>query len=112
MLTTEPGSGIPIEDSLIKYHDDYSAEFTELLNDAKITTILEKYGFSDPHNIKIQSANETNTWYLITFYSNEQHTLVEFGNDVCLLLPELLSDHLDCAILFIYRPSVSGIHKN
>ncbi len=111
MLSQEVETGISMDISSIKYHDDYSNSFTNLLGSSKITAVLEKYGFPDYKNIEISSANDTNTIYTVTFFSNEQKTIVSFGNEVCALLQELILHEYNCVIEYIHLPTVNAINK-
>lgn len=111
MLSTEVETGVSMDASSIKYHDDYSNTFCELLDDDRIAAILKKYGFSDCDNIEIASANDTNTMYTVTFFSNEQETIVALGAEVCELLPSLLFDEYNCVIKYVHIPTVDSIKK-
>ena len=111
MLSTEVETGISMDTSSIKYHDDYSNTFCELLDDERIVAILKKYGFSDCTNIEIASANDTNTMYTVTFFSDEQETIVALGAEVCKLLPKLISDEFNCEIKYVHMPIVDAIKK-
>lgn len=111
MLSTEVETGISMDASSIKYHDDYSNTFRELLDDDRIAAILKKYGFSDCNNIEIASANDTNTMYTVTFFSDEQETIVALGAEVCELLPNLILDEHNCVIKYVHTPTVDAIKK-
>lgn len=111
MLSTEVETGIPLDASVIKYHDDYSNTFRVLLDNEKIAVILKEYGFSDCNNIEIASVNDTNTMYTVTFYSDDQETIVALGTEVCELLPELIFDEHNCIIKYVHIPAVDAIKK-
>ena len=111
VLSTEVESGISLDTSTIKYHNNYSTAFSKLLNDDKIAVILKNYGFPDCKNIEIASANDTNTMYTITFFSNKQETIVAFGTEVCESLPELILSELNCIIKYVHIPTVDAIKK-
>lgn len=111
LLSTEVETGTSISESDIKYHDDYSNHFANLLEDSAVSSVLEKYGLFDRKNIEVSAINDTNTMYTVKFFSNDQRTLVALGKEVCELLPELLLREYNCKITFLNVPSVDGIRK-
>ena len=76
--------------ALPKPAEEYCADFTGLLENGKILSVLRQYGFSSYHNIEISHIEETEI-FKITFYSNEKETIAEMATKVCQLLPELIN---------------------
>ena len=96
---------------LSKPADEYCADFTKVLENGKILSVLRQYGFSSYHNVEITNIGETEI-FKITFYSNEKETIAEMATKICELLPETISEEYGLNIKFVDYPSISGIRKS
>lgn len=96
---------------LEKSMEEYCNDFTLSLEDAKVLSILRKYGFSSCHNIEICSIDETEMFSVI-FYSNEKETIAEMATKVCEVLPEVIEKEYRFDIKIVDIPTISKIKEN